>query len=111
MDIYVDTVGNVTVVSIVGELDGHTSPPAQDRILPLIQPGTRVLLNLTDLEYMSSAGARMLLLIYRQIKANNGDVILAGLIPEIQDMLVSTGFLGYFEIAATVDDGLAMFGE
>ncbi len=111
MEVFVDEVGSVVVVSVVGELDGHTSPPAQDQILPLIQPGSRVLLNMTDLSYMSSAGARMMLLIYRQIKANEGDVILAGLIPEIQDMLAATGFLDYFEVAATVDDGLAMFGE
>jgi anti-sigma B factor antagonist len=111
MNIYVDAVGNVTVVTIVGELDGSTAGPAQHQILPLIQPGVRVLLDMTNLEYMSSAGARTLLLIYRQIRANEGDVVLAGLRPEIEDMLAVTGFLEHFTVAATVDDSLAMFGE
>ena len=111
MEIYVDIVGSVTVVAVTGELDGSTAGPAQDQILPLIQPGARILLDMADLAYMSSAGARTLLLIYRQIRANEGDVILAGLSAEIEDMLAATGFLDYFELAATVDDGLAIYGE
>jgi hypothetical protein len=30
---------------------------------------------------------------------------------EIEDMLSATGFLDYFKVAMTVDDGLAMLGE
>ncbi len=111
MEIYVDSMGSVTLITLVGEMDGKTAPVAQDQILPLIQPGSRILLGMNDLAYMSSAGARTLLLIYRQITQNQGGVILAGLNAEIQDMLAATGFLDYFELAATVEDGLAMFGE
>ena len=71
-------------------------------------PGGKILLDLTSLDYMSSAGARLLLLIYRQITQNSGDVLLAGLNTEIEDMLSATGFLDYFKVATTVDDGLAM---
>jgi anti-sigma B factor antagonist len=110
MEIYVDTVDYVTIASIVGELDGQTAPIAQDQILDLIGPEARILLDMTRLEFMSSAGARTLLLIYRHIQANNGGVVLAGLIPEIADMLSATGFLDYFEVVETVDDGLALFG-
>jgi len=110
MEIYVDTVADVTIASIVGELDGQTAPIAQDQILSLIVPEARILLDMTELQFMSSAGARTLLLIYRQIQANNGGVILAGLIPEIGEMLSATGFLDYFEVVETVDDGLALFG-
>ncbi len=111
MEIYTDFVGSVTVVALVGELDGSTAGMTQEQVLPLIEPGVRLVLDLTDLGFMSSAGARMMLLIYRQIVQNEGGVVLAGLSPEIMDMLAATGFLDYFDIAPTVDDGLAMFGE
>lgn len=110
MEIYFDDVNGVLVVTVAGELDGQTAPVAQDQVLPMIQNGIRVVLNMVDLNYMSSAGARTLLLIYRQINQVQGEVILAGLLVEIQDMLAATGFLDYFQLAATVDDGLAMFG-
>jgi anti-sigma B factor antagonist len=111
MDIYVDAVGGVTVVAITGDLDGSTAPRAQTEVLALVEPGIRIVLDMTDLAYMSSAGARLLLLIYRQISENSGDVVLAGLSTEIEDMLSATGFLDYFKVAMTVDDGLVMFGD
>jgi anti-sigma B factor antagonist len=110
MDIYVEDVASVTVVSLVGDLDGNTAPRAQAEILPLIGSGARIVLDMTGLEFMSSAGARMLLLIYRQIRASDASVILAGLHSEIEDMLGATGFLDHFEVTGTVNDGLAMFG-
>jgi anti-sigma B factor antagonist len=70
----------------------------------------KILLDMTGLEYMSSAGARLLLLIYRQITQNNGDVLLAALRTEIEDMLSATGFLDYFKVADTVDNGLIVLG-
>lgn len=110
MEILVEENGSVTVVALVGDLDGNTAPQAQARILKLIGPGSRIVLDMTELAFMSSAGARMLLLIYRQIRANEAGVILAGLHPEIEDMLAATGFLDHFEVTPSVGDGLALFG-
>lgn len=110
MEIYIDSVGPVDVVALVGDLDGSSAPQAQGQILPLITHQARILLDMTDLEFMSSAGARMLLLIYRQITQNSGQVVLAGLSEAIADMLSATGFLDYFQVVATVDDGLGVLG-
>jgi anti-sigma B factor antagonist len=110
MEIRVDSMGSVTVVAIVGDLDGSTAPQAQTEVLALVGPGAKILLDMTGLEYMSSAGARLLLLIYRQITQNNGDVLLAALRTEIEDMLSATGFLDYFKVADTVDNGLIVLG-
>lgn len=111
MDIYIEDAGGVTIVALVGELDGNTAPAVQDEVLPLVGPGVKILLDMTDLDYMSSAGARTMLLIYREISQQEGSVLLAALNDEIADMLAATGFLDYFELAASVDDGLAIFGE
>jgi anti-sigma B factor antagonist len=110
MELYVENVGGITIASLVGELDGQTAPGAQDGILALVAPRVAIILDMTGLEYMSSAGARALLQIYRGITAQQGDVVLAGLNDEIADMLDATGFLNYFDVAATVDDALALFG-
>ncbi|RPJ02258.1 MAG: STAS domain-containing protein [Chloroflexi bacterium] len=106
MDILVEPVGSVTVVALTGDLDGSTAPQAQSEVLALMGPGCKILLDLTRVDFMSSAGARLLLLIYRQITHNSGDILLAGLNTEIEDMLSATGFLDYFKVATTVDEGL-----
>ncbi len=57
MDILVEPVGSVTVVALTGDLDGSTAPQAQIEVLPLMGPGCRILLDMTGVDYMSSAGA------------------------------------------------------
>ena len=49
----------------------------------------------------------MLLLVYRQITAKKGCVVLVGLNDDIKDTMEATGFLDHFTTVATVDDGKA----
>ncbi len=107
MDINVANVEGVTVVELAGDIDGSTAPVAQARILPLATPGCRVLLDMTKVPYMSSAGLRMLLSTYRQLSAKGGHIVLVGLSEEIQDTMSVTGFLKFFTTFATADEGMA----
>lgn len=96
-----------TVVKINGELDGKTAPDAQSEILPLAQSGARLLIDMSGVTYMSSAGLRMMLLIYRQVSGNDGRAVLVGLSDDIEDTMELTGFLDYFETHDTYEEGLA----
>ena len=61
---------------------------------------------MTGVAYMSSAGLRMLLSLYRNISGNQGRIVLVGLSVELQDTMSMTGFLGYFTLADSVEAGL-----
>lgn len=106
MDIQISNVADVTVIALSGELDGKTAPIAQEKILPLAEPGCKLLVDMSGVPYMSSAGLRMMLLIYRQVSTNNGQSVLTGLSEEIQDTMEVTGFLNYFETHDTNEAGL-----
>jgi anti-sigma B factor antagonist len=106
MEITVKPVGQVTVIEISGEIDSNTAPQAQERILPLAEPGSKLLLDMSGVEYMSSAGLRMLLSMYRQVAQHNGSIVLVGLAEEIKDTMSITGFLNFFTTRDTVDEGL-----
>jgi anti-sigma B factor antagonist len=106
MEINVKPVEQVTVIEISGEIDSNTAPQAQERVLPLVQPGVKILLDMSGVEYMSSAGLRMLLSMYRQITRQNGGLVLVGLAEEIKDTMSITGFLNFFTTRDTVDEGL-----
>ena len=43
MDVQIKNIDDVTVIAIEGELDGKTAPVAQNEILPLAQPGCKLL--------------------------------------------------------------------
>lgn len=107
MDIETKTVGDVTVVEISGELDGKTSPEAQQTILPLMEEGSKLLLDMTQVGFMSSTGLRMMLLLYRQAAASDSEIALVGLAEEIKDTMSATGFLEFFTVCDSVEDGVA----
>jgi anti-sigma B factor antagonist len=100
------TVQNAKIVTLVGEIDGSSAPKAQEQILALVGPGVKVILDMTGVTYMSSAGLRMLLLAYRTVNAKGGKIVLVGLSNDLKDTMSVTGFLEFFTCADTVDAGL-----
>ncbi len=111
MNINVKTVDQVTLVDLAGDIDGKTAPLAQEQIVPLTRTSNKLLLNLTQVGYMSSAGLRLLLLLYRQMTSNNGRIALVGLTDDIKDTMSATGFLNYFNCYDSVDAGLAALNQ
>ena len=106
MVINIRTIGDVTVVGIVGDIDGRTAPEVREQVSAQVQPGVKMILHMSQVEYMSSAGLRMLLATYRQVVGNNGRVVLAGVLGEIQDTMSVTGFLRFFTVCETVEAAL-----
>ena len=111
MDIQTRQVNGIMVVALAGEMDGRTATIVQEQLLPLAQPGCKILLDMSGVTYMSSAGLRLLLLLYRQIASNDGRVVLTGLRESIQDTMLITGFLDFFVAYRTLEEGLAALTE
>jgi anti-sigma B factor antagonist len=107
VEVKINTVKDITLVELNGDLDGSSAPAAQAKILPLATPSCRILLDMSKVPYMSSAGLRMLLSTYRQLASRDGRIVLVGLSEDIQDTMSATGFLKYFTVCSTVETGLA----
>ncbi len=106
VDVNINALDEITVVEVAGDIDGSTAPVAQAKILPLATPNCNILLDMSKVPYMSSAGLRMLLSTYRQLASRNGHIVLVGLSDEIQDTMSVTGFLKFFTTCATVQEGV-----
>jgi anti-sigma B factor antagonist len=110
IDVEIETLEQVIVVKMIGEIDAGSAAIVQQRILPLSGPGCKIILDLSKVAYMSSAGLRMLLSVYRQISGNQGKIVLVGLSEELTDTMSMTGFLGFFTVQDTIQTGLLQFG-
>ena len=106
MEINTKTVEEVTTVEIQGDIDANTAPKVTETVLPLVQPGSKILMNMSEVPYMSSAGLRSLLSLYRQTTAKDGKIVLVGLSEDILDTMSITGFLDFFTTCDTVESGL-----
>jgi anti-sigma B factor antagonist len=107
MNIQTKTVTGVIVIKLAGDIDANTAPTVQSQVSPYVQPDGKILLDLSQVAYMSSAGLRVLLSLYRQTTAKNGKLVLVGLSEDIEDTMSVTGFLEFFTVCKTLDAGMA----
>ena len=110
MDITVTTMRNVQVFCPLGDIDGKTAPEMLENVKANTIAGGSVILDLSQTPYMSSAGLRVMLSIFRHVTGSKGKLVLTGMNDEIKDTMDMTGFLEQFTTATTVDEGLAMIG-
>lgn len=107
MEVNVDSLPQATIVKVTGDIDGNTAPAAQQQILPLVEPDCKLVLDMSGVQYMSSAGLRMLLMVYRRVPAVNGKIVLIGLSEDIEEVMSVTGFLDFFDTADSLEAGIA----
>ena len=93
MEIETRKVYDVLVVDMAGRLDTQTSGDAGDRIVEIAQGGDKkVVVNLERLEYVSSAGLRVILRGAKLLQARRGELKIcnaAGVVREVLEMKVS----------------------
>lgn len=99
---------NATVIFLEGSIDGKTAPIVRDELRLLLEKADDVVLDMSKVDYLSSAGLRLLLLVYREFVAKNKKLILAGMSPEIEEVMSYTGFLSFFRLAATSTQAVKM---
>ncbi|MBE9040150.1 anti-sigma factor antagonist [Oscillatoriales cyanobacterium LEGE 11467] len=106
MNIQIENLDEITLIDLIGDLDANTAPQVQERVLPIAQTSGKILLNMAEVPYLSSAGLRMLLHLYRQVGENKGKVVLVALVEEIRETMEVTGFLQFFDTYETLDKGV-----
>ena len=111
MDVRKEVIDSIMVIVLTGDLNSRSAPSVQEQVLPALPPDGRVLLDLSRVPFVSSAGLRTLLLIYRQAQAVNSSVALVGLSADIRRVLSATGFLGFFAVADSLPGGLDALRE
>ena len=106
MIVGIRTKENVVIITIEGSIDSKTAGGLQEQIMEKVSETNNALLDFSQVDFVSSAGLRVLLMVYRQIKSKNGKVMLVGVSDEIKDVMSMTGFINFFRITDTVDSAL-----
>ncbi len=101
----------ITVAKLSGEIDGTTAPGIQEAFKPILMKNKAVVIDMQEVTFMSSAGLRMLLYVYRQTEANNCRIALSALEEQIKDTMSITGFIGFFELYDSLELALEAFKE
>jgi len=101
---------DVIVMNVSGRLDATTANDLEASLVPVIEnEGNKIVINLEGLEYISSAGLRIMLLGMKMIKKVSGKMVICEMKEHIREIFEIAGFLPIFTIVATQDDALAVF--
>lgn len=100
--------GDITILRPVGRLDSASSPELELAILERLDGGCRRLVfDLADMDYVSSAGLRVILLAGKKLRASQGKLVIAGMRDMVREVFEMSGFLSLFAVAPSVDDAIA----
>lgn len=111
MEITIEQYKHCDLLAIKGKVDSYTAPDLMKMLDKANDDGKfKIVLDLNDLDYMSSAGFRTLLVAQRNCKRyNRGEVILARVPKKIMDALELTGFTPLFKIFDDVTPAVGSF--
>ncbi len=110
MDITTRTQDGVTFVAFKGSLDSKTSPDAQQAIDGVLNGGgKKVVIDFTALDYISSAGLRVLLGTAKRLKGAGGALHLVGLNDSVREVFDISGFSSILAVFPTEADAVKAF--
>lgn len=89
-----------------GSLDGKTVPEAREQLRPILDSNDRLILDLKKVDFLSSAGLRLLLLLYRELTARKGKLVLLGVSDDIRTVMSHTGFLNFFTLVNSESEAI-----
>jgi anti-anti-sigma factor len=103
-----ESAGDIVVAKLAGRLDSSSAPLAEKQLAELIGSGSpRLAIDLSKLEYISSAGLRVLLLVARKVQQAHGKLALFGLTPGVREVFTISGFDTIFTVRDEAADALA----
>ena len=107
----VENRGDVVILAPRHRVDTNNSPEVEKVIFENIGNGEgKMVIDFSQVDYVSSAGLRVLLKTAKQIKKGGGKLGLCNLNDQIKEVLELSGFLGIIDCHESVDSCIAAFG-
>ena len=107
----VENRGEVTILGPCHRVDTNTSPAVEKFIWENIGTGDgKIVIDFSQVDYISSAGLRVLLKTAKYMKKGGGKLGLCKLNDQIKEVLDLSGFMGIIGCHDSVDSCIVAFG-
>lgn len=98
MNIKLINKGNEGEVLLIGSLDSSTAQETENIFKEIVPKFDKMVLNFESLEYISSAGLRVLKVTHVAMKKKGGRLVLKNVNSMVMEVLEITGFVSLLEI-------------
>ena len=110
MNISTTNIESVSVVRLEGNLDTNTSTDAQESLTQLIDGGaSKVLVNFADVDFVSSAGLRILLATAKKLSGSGGNLRISNLNETVSEVFEISGFSTILDVFGSEEEALRGF--
>jgi anti-sigma B factor antagonist len=110
MKLEVNESADIKILVFEGNLDTNTSPDAEAVINDLIDGGSqKLLINFGNLNFISSAGLRVLLATAKKLKGTGGNLQICNLNPTVQEVFDISGFGSILKVTSSEEEALSTF--
>jgi anti-sigma B factor antagonist len=100
----------VTILPVSGRVDSSSAPALEARLRELVDAGKiQLVLDLKNVEYMSSAGLRAMVSTLKAVKRVNGDLVIANPSPRVEEVLRLAGLTSIFAVHPSLEAAVASF--
>jgi len=107
MEVNIRKEEKVLVVSVTGRMDAVSAPDFDTQVEERVDKGeTSLVLDLSGLDYISSAGLRSMLTLAKKLKTKEGDLVLFGLQDVVNEVFEVSGFSTIFEIFGSLEEAM-----
>jgi anti-sigma B factor antagonist len=98
------------IIGIKGRLDTINYNIVEKRLIELMdQHVNRILVNCSQMDYISSSGLRILLMALKRITMSGGKLVICGLQDNIHEIFEISGFTTIFDIYPGEEEALSVF--
>ena len=107
MEIIENQKEGISIFKLNGRLDSNTSPALEKKLVSAIENGTRnMVIDFENLDYISSAGLRIILKTTKDLKRTDGNIVLCAMQDYVKEVFEIAGFDTFLPIFSTVDEAL-----
>ena len=108
MALRIEHTADISVITPAGRMDSNTAASIEKEILDVISAGSsRVVLDLSQIEYISSAGLRVVVIAAKRLKQRSGLFVLCSLQPLVSEVFEVSGLLSLVTVEGSLREAMA----
>lgn len=107
MEISQDVIDGQVVVSLSGRIDSTAAVEFEEQMIEIIDQGNNTMVvDFLNIQFISSAGLRVLLLAAKKVKPYGGKLYLCNMSKDVREVFDISGFSSIFDIHDSVSDAV-----
>ena len=110
MEITEEIQNDINIYRLKGRLDSNTSQRLEEKLFQAISNGSKnIVVDFKDIDYISSAGLRVILKAFKALQREDGRIILCSMQKYVREIFEITGIDSFVPTLDTMDDALKAF--